>query len=111
MRDIKFRYVWQNGSNIVLEYWNIKLIETGIVHKENEYLKLLSRDLFTGLKDKNGKEIYEGDIVESDDLILIVEYISGAFTLCIDNSNFVILSPEKLKVIGNIHQNKDLLND
>jgi uncharacterized phage protein (TIGR01671 family) len=74
---------------------------------------------FTGLYDKNGKEIYEGDVVRIDDLgIGIVDYEEGRFAMrrreerfcwpvyCrIDRSSFV---PE---VIGNIYENHELLKE
>ena len=77
---------------------------------------------YTGLTDKNGKEIYEGDIL-STDLIrpyLIVEFKNGAFMYqCHDSGEdyYDFMQPvdadtkqDKFsKVIGNIYENSDLL--
>lgn len=80
---------------------------------------------YTGLKDKNGKEIYEGDILTwSENGItsnpLVVEFKHGAFgyTYTYDfvsfsgNSNFMFNQFDtdiRFEVIGNIHDNPELI--
>ena len=68
----------------------------------------------TGLKDKNGKLIYEGDIVKVTQLstnLPVVYYQKFAMFELISNKYLVGLhgSDENLEVIGNIHENPELL--
>ena len=76
----------------------------------------------TGLPDKNGNLIFEGDIVRQHGLKWLVGYQRGAFA-CIDEKNEMFFAffeqydfykgeyrfPDTFEIIGNIHDNPELL--
>ena len=77
---------------------------------------------FTGLYDKNGKEIYEGDIVEweKDGLMYVVRFWRGMFFASVQECNEGILGGfplhalteyeyRKCEIVGNIFDNPELL--
>lgn len=128
MRTIKFRYriyhQYKGINEIRTHIYELEEIEAGAADINFGIQEILSRDEFTGLTDKNGKEIYEGDILKEyfGGLWLIVwneDYLHWAFKTVqeppkdgnnIDTSD--MKSPKRLlersEVVGNIYENPDL---
>jgi uncharacterized phage protein (TIGR01671 family) len=72
---------------------------------------------FTGLYDKNSREIYESDVVQDHNGIGFVEWRNTAYRVNYKNGtakwfyDYTLKGEfESIEVIGNIHQNKELLN-
>lgn len=135
-REIKFRFRLKNFDDTITThiYTLEQLMKGAIGYTEH----ILSQDEFTNLKDKNGKEIYEGDLISfSGSIWEMAWYVrDAAFTLLTTSSmgddsyqasagvpirdfNFLdcgeagYLRAEKrsepIEVIGNIYENPDLL--
>ena len=131
MREIKFRFFRELPSKKMIYdnpdiYIGFEGSVYGIVRyseKDIEHSKLNLVPLqYTGLKDKNGTEIYEGDIVDTHPFHKIshpknryqkVIFWAGSFEA--EHNNFgwegeEIVVLEECKVIGNIYENTELIN-
>ncbi len=117
MREIKFR-VWDTKRK---SWYNVNI--DYLLCEDNELLNgiFTRKDLifnqFTGLKDKNNKEIYEGDILKLRDgygSLVKVFFEDGIFL--VNDESFDHGMPllcqwnESSEIIGNINENKELLS-
>ena len=149
MREILFRGKridngeWVEGHLIQYEDWRARICEshTGIFcyEKDRSIIQTVAHEVdlstvgqFTGLKDKNGKRIFEGDMIKPfDDEIdkMVVQLHNGQFLLCLygergymaeygweEEGNYGCFEAEPLssygddiEIIGNIHDNPELL--
>lgn len=68
---------------------------------------------FTGLKDKVGKEIFEGDIVSTGDKTMSVSFDGGCYRTKYNQSNYRLYGwkDEILEVVGNIYEHPELLKE
>ena len=142
MRGIKFRawdYIkermmpqgslYWDGEQFIVGIWNFE--ETHIVDEEAPVMLMQ----YTGLKDKNGVEIYEGDIVETDCKeivytkkpnvhglgaktksvekrgITICAWVNCGFKFSHINKSKHGFTTHNCEVIGNIYENPEILKD
>jgi len=105
MREIKFRaWVEEPGTDIRWFYY-FKIGET-----VSPSLSVVAWEQFTGLHDKNGKEIYEGDILENPDYeeAFVVEYHEGVAGYVgwgdDKTAGCYLITGDEIEVIGNIYE-------
>lgn len=120
MREIKFRGISQRSGKLV--YGQLLHGDKGfnivVDFKTNEHIKMIpifkgTQSQYTGLKDVNDVEIYEGDILytldnneEYEEYVGVVEYDSvGRFV----TTGFPHVTSGDCFVKGNIYKNQELL--
>lgn len=121
---LKFR-AWDNYNQRMLKVKSIHFNDEGIAIVINplefissKYVELMQ---YTGLKDKNGAEIYEGDIANisiDDGLIYVnealatIEFDRGCFECKeLDGVTYCLSEVQEIQVIGNVFENPELLDN
>jgi uncharacterized phage protein (TIGR01671 family) len=139
MREIKFR-AWHKKEYFIAKVtsidWDEKLVQTEwLTWKEDGAVKLTDDPFrnvrhfdevelmqFTGLKDRDGKEIYEGDILQMRGCRGFVEYEEGVFNVERRKNKIPYNKNKRIpyidwpsefyyrcKIIGNIYETPELL--
>lgn len=128
MREIKFRLrfentivgyeKWYSGDRVEFKAKPCWLYSTDNEYWNPNYIRHAFKDQYTGLKDNEGKEIYEDDIVEHieeiygmkiKERVFWVDNIAGFNPFCeYDSDCQIYVIMKTVKIIGNIHENPEL---
>ncbi len=137
MREVKFR-AWDNENQEMLDvqelnfedcFYGGEMTVRTTMYSDYFDIKEMPIMQYTGLKDKNEKEIYEGDIIDfSYDMFVgnfdtfiakgKIVFEEGAFYVdCLENERTIkgecyllyTINIDDVEVIGNIYENKELL--
>jgi uncharacterized phage protein (TIGR01671 family) len=124
MRPIKFRaYSKLKGAvdDVAELFWSqggLRATGQGVYFGEGEHRDLVDDEhiilmQFTGLLDKNGKEIYGGDIVSDENFTAKIfwdtEAAKFALSVIIGGGQLSVLNLKTFEVIGNIYENPNLI--
>lgn len=126
MRAIKFRGKaiegkrlgeWIHGAYLPdFDGYTHRILIVDCITGFSEEVNPITIGQFTGLFDKNGKEVYEGDIIKyigneiGDVFTNEIKYNSGGFDPICAICWMSDIEGTKCEVIGNIHDNSELIN-
>jgi uncharacterized phage protein (TIGR01671 family) len=110
MREIKFR-AWNKRRKKMDYCGDLYWFEENYVRDSDDNYWILMQ--YTGLKDKSGVEIYEGDIIQNEyGSKMVVKYkeIQESDDMTAPGIGYQFYTyTEEMEVIGNIHENPELL--
>jgi len=108
-REIKFR-AWSNLEKKMIQNPPLRYsYGKWIIEYADTIMTDIILSQFTGLLDKNGKEIYDGDIVKVGEENIIVTFEDGCFSLIGTEHSGILFDYDYIVKIGNIYENPELI--
>lgn len=115
MREIKFK-AWDKLNKEMFNVESINFQERRVYKDDVSYRKFNDIDImeYTGLKDKNNKEIYEGDILFESfgEEYFKVVFEDGSFRVETEEYSLPLKEYSHIcEIVGNIYENPELINE
>ena len=126
LKDDYFNKGWQYGfvhctwfTGSIFKYWLTPIKKENLTTSDTVCVNPETICEYTGLIDKNGTKIFEGDIVKTNQYqrsigtdTFIIEFVEGNYYLCHDGCTLWTLRSfiEEVEVIGNKYDNLELIS-
>jgi hypothetical protein len=115
MREIKFR-AWHSDHGYSNSFGTGGHPEWVDGLTVSYFVQVCQFEQFTGLKDKNGKEIYEGDFIKSAEQVMLVTWSERHASFALGRPEWAFLhffheavDAHRCEVVGNKRENPELL--
>lgn len=124
LKDDYFNKGWQYGlvyctwfSGSIFKYWLMPIKKENLTTPDTVCVNSETICEYTGLNDKNGTKIFEGDIIKTEQIIsvlgtniFVVEYAHGNYFIRHNSTVLSLFSVnESAEVVGNIYDNPELI--